>query len=207
MKYALEKGGAKRLEISWKGNWKEITIRLDGEVIGTISDIENLKAGQEFALEDGSTLKVWLSRGLVFPRLQIYKNDWPVHTQGFKPAQLLSYVYKLIFFFGGANLAIGLSGTLFHTTLGNLPPAGLLSVILGGLFLVLGFLVMRRSMIALVIAAGILALDMVLTIFFPPNLPRFALVIGIVFRILILLVMVQGFGAIKALKQSKSNAK
>jgi len=207
MKYALEKGGPKRLEISWKGSWKEFAIRLDGNVIGTIGDVENLKAGQEFILEDGSNLKVQLTRSFIFPHLQIYKDDWPVHSHGLKPAQMLSYVYKLIFFFGGMNLALGLSGTLFHATLGNLPPAGLLSVLLGGLFLVLGFLVIRRSTIALAIAMAILTLDVILTIFFPPNLPRFALVIGIVFRILILLVMVQGFGAVKALKQSKSSNK
>jgi hypothetical protein len=133
MKYALEKGRPKRLEISFKGNWKDFTILLDGNVIGTIGDIENLKTGKEFTLEDGSTLKVRLTRGFIFPHLQIYKDDWPVHSQGIKPEQLLSYVYKLIFLFGGMNLAFGLSGILFHTSLGNLPPAGLISIVIGGL--------------------------------------------------------------------------
>lgn len=207
IKYAIEKGGPKRLEISWKGNYKEITIHLDGNTIGSIADPEQLKAGQEFSLEDGSTLKVQLTRSFIFPHLQIYKDGWPVHSQGFEPAQQLSYAYKFIFLIGGMNLAFGLSGILFRTALWNLPPAGLLSVILGGFFLVLGFFVMRRSIIALSIAAGILALDVVLTIIFPPNLPRFALVIGIIFRIFVLLAMAQGFGAIQALKQSKPCSK
>lgn len=86
-------------------------------------------------------------------------------------------------------------------------PTSSRSVVLGGFFLVLGFFVMRRSIIALSIAAGILALDVVLTIIFPPNLPRFALVIGIIFRIFVLLAMAQGFGAIQALKQSKPCSK
>lgn len=148
-----------------------------------------------------------LTRSFIFPHLQIYKDGWPVHSQGFEPAQQLSYAYKFIFLIGGMNLAFGLSGILFRTALWNLPPAGLLSVVLGGFFLVLGFFVMRRSIIALSIAAGILALDVVLTIIFPPNLPRFALVIGIIFRIFVLLAMAQGFGAIQALKQSKPCSK
>ncbi|MFH1372114.1 MAG: hypothetical protein ABII09_12630 [Planctomycetota bacterium] len=197
IKYALEKGGPKRLEVSYKGNWKDFTIRLDGNVIGTVAGFEELKAGQEFILEDGSILKVKFK----FPCLRLFRNGRPLLS--YDPAQQLSYVYKIIFFFGVANLALGLSGILLRTNLGNLPPAGLLSISVGCLFLLLGFFVMRRSLIALTIAAGILVLDMVLTIFFPPNFPRFVLIIGVIFRALVLLVMIVGFGAIKALKQGQ----
>ena len=40
--FALEAQGPKRLEIQWKGNWKNVTITLDGEVVGTIPDSKSM---------------------------------------------------------------------------------------------------------------------------------------------------------------------
>jgi hypothetical protein len=198
MKYALEKGGPKRLEISYKGNWKDFTIRLDGNVIGTVAEYEHLKTGQEFALPDGSILKVQLK----FPGFQVFRNGKPLLL--YDPSQMLKFSYTFTFFSAAANLFMGLSGSLFHTNLGNLPPAGMLSVGFGILLLVLGFFIMLKSTIALSIAAGILALDIILAIFYHPNLPLIILVIAIVFKLLVLLMMIQGFGAIKALKQEQA---
>jgi hypothetical protein len=197
-KYPLEKGGPKRLEVSWTGNWKDFTVRLDGNVLGTVIVYEQLKAGQEFTLDDGSILKVQVK----FPGLQVSRNGQPLLL--YDPAQMLKFAYTFTFFSAGANLFVGLSGSLFHTNLGNLPPAGLLTAGFGILLLVLGFFIMLRSIIALTIAAGILALDIILAIFYHPNLPVIILVIAIVFKLLVLLMMIQGFGAIRALKQTQA---
>jgi len=59
-------------------------------------------------------------------------------------------------------------------------------------------------MTALAIAVGIFAIDIVIAIIFRRDLPRVFLVASVVFRILILLTMIQGFGAIKALKQNQT---
>jgi hypothetical protein len=197
-KYALEKGGPKRLEVSYKGNWKDFTIRLDGNVVGTIASIEQLRAGQEFTLDDGSTLKVQLKF-----ILHLFRNGKPLLSQN--PAEILKVAYTFIFLSGAVNLFMGLSGSVFHTNLGNLPPAGLMSIGFGILFIVLGFFIMLRSPIALAIAVGLLVIDIILTICFPPNLPLVVLVIAVVFRLIVLLVMTQGFSAIKALKQTPPN--
>ena len=66
-RYALESGGDKRLEVSWKGFWKNLTVKLDGNVIGTVAGQKELKAGQGFELPDGSVLSEteswnWLHR-------------------------------------------------------------------------------------------------------------------------------------------------
>jgi hypothetical protein len=202
IKYALEKGGPKRLEISWKGNWKELTVRLEGKVIGSIDSPEQLKTGQEFSLEDGSCLKVWLESKSMFSFPKVSKNDHLLHPSGLEPSQRLSNTYKLIFIFAGVNLAAGFS-LLSHAGLPNLPFMGLQSFVVGGIFLALALLVMRKSAVALTIAIGILALDAVLVVIFPPELPRFVLLAAVIFRILILLAMLQGFGAIKALRQNQ----
>ena len=194
--YALEPGGPKRLEVSYTGIWKDFTIRLDEKVIGMIADVEQLKAGQEFTLDDGSTLKVQLKL-----TLYVFRNGQRLLS--YDPAQHLGYTYKIIFIFGAMNILFWIFGILPHKNHGNLPAGNILSLVLGGLFIVLGFFVVRRSMIALAIAAGIVAVDLILIPFFPPNLPRLALILGAIFRVLVLLGMIQGFSAIKALRRSR----
>jgi len=56
--FAFERDGPKRLEVSWKGRWKNVTVQLDGAPIGTVPGQKELSAGQEFQLPDGSTLTV-----------------------------------------------------------------------------------------------------------------------------------------------------
>jgi hypothetical protein len=125
-----------------------------------------------------------------------------MHPSGLEPAKRLSNVYKLIFIFAGVNLAVGI-GLLSHTGLQKSLAIEPRSLVVGGLFLLLAFFVMRRSIIALTTAAGILAFDLILAIIFPPELPKFILIAAVIFRIFILLTMIQGFGAIKALKQNQ----
>jgi hypothetical protein len=205
IKYAIETGGSKRLEISWKGNFTEFTIRLDGNLIGSINNREQLEAGQEFRLEDGSSIKVQLPHRSIFSYPQVSINSQPLHPSGLEPAKRLSNVYKLIFIFAGANLAAGII-LLSHTGLQKSLAVGLRSLVAGGLFFLLAFFVIRRSIIALSIFVGILAVDLILSVIFPPELPRFILIAAVVFRIFILLAIIQGFGAIKALKQNQPMA-
>ncbi len=206
IKYALEKGGPKRLEISWKGNWKQFTIQLDGSEIASIDDYDLLKAGQEVSLEDGSSLKVQLAGRSILPHLRVLKDGQPLSASGFEPAQQLGFAYKFTFLIGAVNLVAGLAGVLFNISLVNLPAFGLQSFVVGCLYLFLAFSIRRRSTVALSIAVGILALDLVLAIVFWQNLPRIALIAGVVFRIFVLLGMIQGFGAIQALKQNPPNS-
>jgi len=205
IKYALEKGQPKRLEISWKGNWKEFTIRLDGEVIGSIDSLEQLKAGQEFLLKDGSCLKVWVEGRSMFSLPKVSKDGQPLHPSGLEPTQRLSNAYRLIFIIGGLNLAIGVL-LFFRIGLVTPSPIGLRAFVAGVVFLLLGFFVMRKSMVALAVAMGILGLDVILSIVFPPALPRCALIAVFIFKVFILLGVAQGIGAVKALRQNRSYA-
>ena len=203
IKYAIEKGGPKRLEVSWKGNREETTIRLDGNIIGSISNREQLETGKEFSLEDGSCLKVQLKGRSIFSCPRVLKDGQLLHPSGLDAAQRLSYTYKFLFMFAAVNLTAGFA-LLLKPGLLNLPVKALHPLIAGFLFLILAFFVMRKSIIALSAATGVLALDILLAVIFPPNIPRYILIAAIIFRILILFVMVQGFGSIKALKQKQT---
>jgi len=204
MKYAIEKGGSKRLEISWKGNWKGFTVRLDGNEIGTIADSEQLKTGQTFSLEDGSLLTVQLVGRSIFPYLRLLRDGQPLPSPGPEPAKRLSIAYKLTFLIGGMNIIAGLIGTFFRADLLPFPNMGLLSIVVGCFLFLLAFFIMRMSRIALAIVVGLFALDTVFfAMFFRQNLPRVGFILVVVFRIFVLFAIAQGFGAIRALKQSQ----
>ena len=65
-KSALEQSGPTRLEVSWKHIWKNLTVRFDGNEIGSIAGQKELKAGQEFSVGDDSTLT----------RISFLKTQW-----------------------------------------------------------------------------------------------------------------------------------
>lgn len=71
---ALEAGGPKRLVITWKGLWKNVTLSLDGQVIGGFPNKAALKAGEEFALPDGSRLHVQLLQRFAQVELRVLRN-------------------------------------------------------------------------------------------------------------------------------------
>ncbi len=202
--YALEKGGPKRLTISWKGNFKETVVRLDDNEIGRIDGYEQLREGKEFNLEDGSSLKVQLERKKTLPFPSVLKDGRPLTIPGLEPEKRLSMAYKITFFIAGANIVFGLTGSLLKTTSFNLPTGGIWSVVIGCVFFVLAIFIMRKSMTALSIAVGMVIIDLLLAIIFRGNIPTVLLIAIIVFRILILFVMIQGFVAIKVLKEEQA---
>lgn len=202
IKYSLEKGGPKRLEISWTGKWQAITVRMDGQDIGTFRDVDHLQAGEDFMLADGTCLRIQLAGSPTFPLFRILKDGNPVASAGPGPEQRLKMVVQFLYMIGGINLLLGLMGGVpsFHSR--GLPLGGWFSVVAGVLFLVLGYLVMRKSAAALWIASGILVLDAIGALFFYGGSGGFVW-IGIVFRVLILFVLLQGFGAIAAIKRDQ----
>jgi hypothetical protein len=55
--FAIHQDGPLRLEIEWKGVWKNVTISFDGERVGTIADGKQLRKDDNlFQLPDGSSL-------------------------------------------------------------------------------------------------------------------------------------------------------
>src|SRR5439155_14599717 len=107
--YALEKGGSKRLELSWSGMWKNFTICLDGNQIGSVASKKELTAGREFLLGDGSTLRVQLGKTfLIAPELQVLRDGKPLPGSASDPAQQLGVSYGTIFFVGGISILLGL---------------------------------------------------------------------------------------------------
>jgi hypothetical protein len=202
--FALEIGGEKRLEISWKGVYKDITVSLDGNSVGVIPDQKALSAGQEFRLIDGSIIKVQLVKKFTSTELQVLRNGQPVPGSASDPQSQLKTAYGMVYFVAGLNLVLGLVSFLFNVEFLQQIGIGFGSIIFGLVFLVLGFFVQRKSTVALILAIVIFAFDGILGIFLAASQGYNPGAGGIIARIFLIIPMFQGIGAIKALKNKSA---
>lgn len=202
IKYALEKGQPKRLGISFKNNWEDARVLLDGEEIGAFTDAEHLRKGEEFTLPDGSCLSVQLTGGKMFPMFNILKDGQPLTTMGPSAADRLKMTCNIMYMVGFVSLIYGITGLLPNMNIRVTPSVAWYSVIAGAVYLILTFFVKRKSMLALGIAVGIFVLGGISILINFRNLSGLAW-LGLALRVCVLFVMVQGFGAIQALKQEQ----
>jgi hypothetical protein len=206
MAYALEPGGPKRLEISWKGMYKDFTVKLDDEVVGELSGQKELKAGRQFVLPDGSALSVQLVQKFSGAELQILRDGQPMPGSSSDPESRLKGAYGITFFVAGLNLVLGVLATLFQIEFLQAIGIGFFSIIFGLVFLFLGFFVKKRSLIALILAIVIFALDGILGLVFSVMAGMEPGVTGLIARVFLIIPMVQGVPAIRVLKQRDISA-
>jgi len=202
--YSLEPGGPKRLEISWKGFFKNTTITLDGMLLGTIPDHMALRTPQEYKLVDGSLLKVQLVQNLSGAEMQVTRNGVPLPGSASNPETKVNTAAGIIFFIAGLNLLLGVIALITQSEiLANLG-IGWYSLVFGGFFLVMGFLVRKRSKIALILSIVIFSLDAIIGIIGSVAMGGSPAVAGLIVRVLLVIPMVQGVGAITALKKASA---
>jgi len=199
--YALEKDGPQRLEIAWRGMYRNVTVALDGNELGTIPDQRALAAGESFSLPDGSRLSVQLVRKLSGAELQVLRNGQPLPGSASDPESRLKGAYGIIFFVAVLNLVLGLITVLGDVEFLQSIGIGPYSIAFGVLFAVLGYFTMRRSVAALVLAIVLFALDAILGVALAAGAGATPNVAGIVFRVLLIWPMAQGVGAIRTLKE------
>ncbi len=147
-RYPLQRGGEKRLEVSWKIGWKNVVLRLDGIDLGTIATREDVKRGQRFTLQDGSVLEVQLSdKGL-----ELLHDGRPIPGSSSDPNRAIKMAAFVVFWMGGGNLLIGILGIAGGV---DILLSGWLNVFIGLVFLGLGLRIRRRSAIALMSSIGL----------------------------------------------------
>ncbi len=198
--YALEAGGQKRLDVAWSGIYRNVTVSLDGAQVGVIPDQKALTKGQEFRLPDGSTVSVQLVSTFMTTELRVARNGQPLPGSSSDPRSRLRNAYLMVYIVGGLNIVLGLLATLLKVELLQQLGVGFGSILFGLMFLGLGFFVQRRSSFALIVAIVLFAID---------GLAGMALVAasgatpgfgGLFARVILLIPMFQGLGAIKELK-------
>jgi hypothetical protein len=202
--FALEKGGNKRLELSWKGGWRNFTVKLDGQEVGKIDGQKSLKEGRTFTLNDGSTLSIKLKTGLS-SELQVLRDGKPLPGSASDPRQKLSNATGVIIFVGGLGLVLGLIAALFEVDLLLGLGFGWGSVIFGAIVTGLGFLTKKENLAALWAAIILYGLDSILSIISAVGVGANP-VTGLIVRLFFLAAMYQGIGAIKALRIERQTA-
>jgi hypothetical protein len=191
-RYRLRRGERKRVAVSWSTfSSPYLTVRLDGNVIGTVRTEQELEMGQEFPFEGGSVLRVQLVHHFLSTQIHVLRNGQPLPGSPSDPFRILKTTYRLIFFVGGLSIVLGI-------LLATVPDSGLqtwgISLIVSGLiFAFLGFLVVRRSTIALGLAIALYTLD-ALVLLVPGNL------LTIILYAVVLIKMIQGFPAMHEIR-------
>lgn len=201
--YAFETGGEKRLDISWKGMFNNVDVVMDGQSIGVIPNQKTLRQGQEFTLEDGSILKLQLNRSLMSTELQVTRDGQPLPGSASDPQTRYKNAYLLVYFIAGLNLLLGILASLFNIAILQDLGIGFGSIVLGLIYLILGFFVQRKSSLALILAIVLFIADSLFGLVSTVALGGSPGIAGLIIRVLILVPLFQGIPAIKALK-SKS---
>ena len=202
--YSFEPGGPKRLELSWKGFYKNMTLKLDGMQIGEVPDSKTLAAGQEFRLVDGSIIKVQMVSNLAGTEIQVLRNGQPLPGSASNPETRIKTAVGIIFFIAGLNILIGLIATFASSDILDQIGVSWINLIFGAFFLVMGFLVRKHSKVALIISIVVFALDAVLGIIGSILAGVTPSIFGLLMRVILIIPMIQAVGAITQLKQ-KSN--
>ncbi len=125
--YALERGGEKSLEISWKGRFINFEVRFEGNLLGTIPNKKELQKGQIFQLPDGTSLLVQMIQS----ELRVLRDGQPLPGSISDPAARLKLSFQFIFFIAALNIVLGLATLFFQVKYLQALGYGIISIALG----------------------------------------------------------------------------
>ena len=196
LQFALEPRGPRRLEICWTPDWRHTSVRLDGASLGSFETKEELEQGREFRLNAGSVLTVQRPRhGWLVP-LEVHLDGRRIFPSGFvaDPQAAFRRAVHTLWLIGAINAATGL--WIMYSSQARTPgvAAGLVTLVYGLAFLVLGALARRTSMAALRIAVGLQVFSLVVNLFQGLRPGPFILGLGFLFF------MLRGVKALKTIR-------
>jgi hypothetical protein len=207
--YPIEDGGEKRLELSWERGYRDLVVRYDGAEVGREpGGVAVLRGGKRFTLPDGNKLDVFHTSASGGSGLQLLVNGRHIPGSVGGPLFKLRNASWALYILGGINIVFGvvLTVVLANSDMGEVLGFSWVTVALGALLIVLGYFVSKRSMLALVVGAGIILVDTGLLVYNLLQLGggiRPANISGLVLRAVFLVFVFQGFGALNELQQSQ----
>ena len=201
--FAFEPNGPKRLTLSWGAFWKNFTVAVDGQQVAEVSPAE-LKAGKDVALPDGSTLRVHLKQGFGNAGLELTRNGQPLPGAVNDPASMVKNAAYLLYFLAALNAVVGAAAVAFHVKVLENIVIGVGNIIFGFIFAVAGFFTMRRSLVALILAMALYAVDGVASLVMAAEAAGRPGVGGIFVRVFFLIILARGVTGIRALKAKQA---
>lgn len=157
--FALEPGGALRLEVSWRGGYKDLSVSCDGRSVASFDDPKELKQPHRVALPDGSTLEVQLASPFLFPELLLTRDGEAIPGSSGDPATRHAAAWQMVAAVAVLNVVVGLLVELFDAGFLRGIGAGWPSVLAGLVYAVLAWFVRGRSVVALGIAVVLFVVD------------------------------------------------
>ena len=200
LSYALEPGGPKRLTIDTHFAWKDSVVKFDGVEVGRIADMNALQKGLDFTLPDGSALHIQYTYKVLYNEMILTRNGKNLPGSQGDPLQRLKGAYGVLYFVGGFSILLGII-SIFSELLQQIG-ASWISIFFGLIFLLLAFFTQHRSKAALIIAIVLYSLDTLSTLIFT-EANGTSPVSGLVIRVIFLIPMILGVGAIKKLKEQE----
>ncbi|MDO1451769.1 hypothetical protein Q0590_36180 [Rhodocytophaga aerolata] len=198
--YYLDPAKEQSLITRWGFNWKNFTILLNNQPIGTIATQKELKQGREFTLPDGQTLGVKLT-GAIQPELELLLNGKELPGSATDPNEQLRQIFNLTIFLGILNVVIGIVSQMANIDVLTQMGLGIGSIMVGIVMVALAFGIRNRSLAALIAVIGLIGLDIVLTFYFAtqnPSAPNPTTTILI--RLFLIYYLWRGIAAIRKLK-------
>ena len=200
--FALEPAGPKRVTVSWRIFWRDVSVTLDGEEVLKIADQKALRAGASRTLADGSTLSIKLEQRFMTPELVLSRNGTPLPGSATDPATRVKAALGVLLFIGGASIIGGLIAEVFHVEWLKAIGLGVGSIVEGCVYAALAFFVKRGSRVALGVGIGLFLLDSIAAVVVLAN--SSVSPVGALFaRAIFVAVLVRGYAA---MAKPKSNA-
>lgn len=140
-KFALERGGKKSLVIFCRQNYRDMEIRLDGNLLGAITNLTELKEGKIIQLPDGTKLHIQLSRRILYL----------IRNGEYLPGSLFSSAPS-IYIIAALDVILGIIAMFLQIEILEHLGFGVISIAIGLILFVLGILVHYRSLTALILA-------------------------------------------------------
>jgi len=203
-RYALEREGPRRLEVTWQNPWKNMSVRLDGQELGIIPTRQDMLAGRQFILPDGSTLEVKLVKRSIDTELHLVRDGRPVPGSYTDPLARFKLAYGIVLGITALYLGGGAVSAITHSAFLQRIGVGTNAMILGAIWAILAYFVKRRSGVALGGAAVALLTDMLLSLIVPIIGGRMPGLLGFAVRGALAFPLFDGIEALSQLREQEA---
>jgi len=203
--FQLASNDSRKVTVSWRGLFKDITVDLEGEQIMQLANKKELQAGRSALLGDGSTLFVGWQTGAMQQGIRIERDGTPLPGSSADPATIVKLAAGILGFICVLNLALGLIAELGDVTFLRHLGIGWASAVVGVLFAGLAYGTHKRSFVALLIGTLLFAADGVYTLWLGVDSGGRVPTGGIVMRVLLIIPLVRAMGPIRLLAKTEAD--
>ena len=202
--YQLDTEAKKILELTWRGNFKNLEVKLNNKSFGIIKNKSELSEGRTFEIDYKTNLSVRLVKEMhLFQEIELLVNGRPVAGSMTHPEKRLKDVFTLIIILAAINIILGLLSMVTSVTFFRELGIGFWNIVYGGIFIMLGLMIRdKKSMFAMIAILIILFLDIIAVFLLSGEYPERLNPFGPVFvKVFFIIYLFRGIKAIRDFKR------